>query len=646
MLALPIANYLSTPENRPEYRRWLRDTGADRVFLIECSLMGYPYIAPDDVMARLKENIDYYRTPTEGDDGYEVGVWVNGLGHGGELSGDPADATAAMTKICDLETGASVSDSFCPLDPVFRETYLRNIRRVAVTRPDLIQIDDDYRLACHGPVAIGCACERHMALYNQRARAAGIADRDVTREELASFVLRGKPTPHRRVWLDLMGETLCDFARDLRAAVDEVDPAIRLGACACLSTWDLDGTDCITLARIFAGRTKPFLRLIGAPYWTVIHGFHTTGAGSVTDLIRMQVAWCREQAPDVEIFAEGDCFPRPRYNVPAALVETYHQVLTADGFPHILKYIFDYGYEPAYETGYLRLHVGEAEKRQAITAATADTVGAGIYVFEPMHKVADTDATGLARFDLFERFTTAAINFVSRMGLPASYKRTAYTPVTLCFGESARHIPLDRLDSDLILDAPAAAILLERGVELGLAAVTPMDKPAAETVTLPGTPSRRFPVDTNGRFWRLTPSGDAAVLGTYDTGAPAFLTATRADGRTVSVYAFDMESVSFDSAYMKNDCRRDQLLTAIGHRLPALPEEPRLYIIARKHADKTAVFIWNFSRDIALPHTVHLDDTYTTITPLSNTRAILTPAGVVLEEPLYPYGFAGFVVRK
>lgn len=62
---------------------------------------------------------------------------------------------------------------------------------------------------------------------------------------------------------------MLDFATDIRKYLDETAPHVRLGLCACMSTWDFDGISPYELSKVLAGGTKPFLRLIGAPYWAV-----------------------------------------------------------------------------------------------------------------------------------------------------------------------------------------------------------------------------------------------------------------------------------------------------------------------------------------------------------------------------------------
>ncbi len=651
MLSLQIINAISTDKTRPNYARWLERIEGDRVFLTDCTPPSWYDMLSEASLTCFRENIDFYHhapLTAGGERRYEVGIWFCGLGHGGPLPDFIAATTEHMTHIRDLETGAEAGDSFCLLDPAYRAVFTGNLVKLAKTDPDLIMIDDDFRLAGHGPVTVGCACPRHMALFNQRAKADGIIDKDMTREELAAILFTGKPTAHRRVWLELQGDTLRDFARDLRSAVDAVNPKIRLGHCACLSTWDLDGVDSIELAGIFAGNTKPFLRLIGAPYWNAIHAFRVTGLGTVIDVERMEKAWCDRLAPDIELMSEGDTFPRPRFNTPASYLECYHQVLTADSFPDILKYMFDAGNEPDYETGYLRLHEQKAGLRRALTEAFADTEGAGIYVYEPMHKFAEADCTGFSGYGLFDRFVPASCNFGSRLGLPISFEKTKYTPVTLVFGESARAISAEELQGHLILDAAAAKILCARGIDVGIRSVEAMAKPQTEVIYEgKARVERCFPVDTDGRFYRLEASGEREILGQYDNGAPAVI-ACEHDGFTAVVYAFDMESISFDSTYMKNDRRRMQLLQVEAFDLPVILPEPRLYVLCRRNEKKTVVGIWNFSKDIGLPQDIRvampvLGDG--TVEAIGETHVRHLGDAIALDDEIPPYCFCGFTVK-
>lgn len=641
MLSVPIMPWCSTPQTRPDYLVWLQKVKADRIFL-GC---GMPYDDPEwnrELLDSLKENIEYYRHPTDRDGnphpGFEIGIWIQGLGHGFPLPPEYAYLTERYQKITDLETGTTSNDSLCPLDDAYVKMYTDLLKRIASLHPDVIMIDDDYRLSGHGPVAIGCACALHMAEFNRRAKAAGVTAEDLSREDLASFLMNSPTTPHRNIWLSLMRDTLCNHANTLRAAVDEIDPGIRLGHCACLPTWDLDGADSIALSRCFAGeRNRPFLRLIGAPYWG-------EDLGLIVNLERMQHAWCKQYAPEIELMSEGDVYPRPRFNVPASYLENFHQVLLCDGMPDILKYMFDYVYEPSYETGYLRLHCTKETLRAEMQTAFADTEGAGIYVFEAMHKLADADCRGCQGRDLFESFKSPAARYASRLGLPVSFEKTPYTPTVILFGENAKYADDDTLSRNLILDATAARVLTERGYDIGVTAITPTDKPCTENI---GSPKRTYPVDTDGRFYHMSLMSEATVLSTFDTGNAATVCYTRKDGKTVLIYAFDMDKCDMNGVFMKNEERRIQILSEASFALTVCVPEPGLYTLCRRSTEKTVVGIWNFGRDIGLTQTISLEKAYSRVTPIGETQVTLSEDGtqVLLDNEIPPFCFAGFILQ-
>lgn len=638
MLSIPVINRRVTAETRDAYLAELRRAGCERLFLFVGNTLG-----DEDTLARdmtlLRENLLFFR-----DAGLDVAVWTNGIGHGGALAHDTESRTADFTRNRGLANGAEIGDSFCPLDPTYFAMYSRFIRSVAEAGAPMIMIDDDLRLALHGPVGLGCACERHIAAFNRRAAEAGLTDRTYTREELAAILFTGAPSPLRRLWLDLQGDTLREFAAGLRRTVDEVDPAIRLGHCACLPTWDTDGVDSIELARIFAGNTRPFLRLIGAPYWTDKRSFRNTGLGSIINLERMQLAWCREIAPDLEVFTEGDVYPRPRYAVPSSYLEGFDQVLTAEGQSDgILKYLLNYTHHPLYETGYINLHQYFSPLREQLADAFSGKQTAGVHVFEAMHKLADADCTDLSEKDIICRFFPAALNFTNITGLPISLTETPYTPVTLIFGENAKYADESLCRKPLILDLPAARILTARGIDVGLADAVPMPAPTGEHFPADG---ETIPLAAEGRFWQITPRPGAEVLSAFGD-APAAYTYENAEGGRFLVYAFDAESIVIESPICQNYCRRAQLYAAIARMAAPLPaavcREPGIFLLCRRNGDSLAVGIWNFGRDLALPR-VELGEDFAAITPIGETRAFLDGRTVTLDGVLAPGCFAGFIL--
>ena len=84
--------------------------------------------------------------------------------------------------------------------------------------------------------------------------------------------------------MQFSANTLLDFAKKLRATVGAIAPHIRMSACAVLENWDYCGTDMIEDAKL-------------------------------------QAKWCRDNG--VEVFSEGDVYPRPRYRCSSKRLELY-----------------------------------------------------------------------------------------------------------------------------------------------------------------------------------------------------------------------------------------------------------------------------------------------------------------------------------
>ena len=80
MLSLPIINTQSTAETRPAFVHEMRRAGVDRVFVF-CDNPFGDEKQLDFLMDLLAENLEYYKN-----EGFETGVWIGGLGHGGALA--------------------------------------------------------------------------------------------------------------------------------------------------------------------------------------------------------------------------------------------------------------------------------------------------------------------------------------------------------------------------------------------------------------------------------------------------------------------------------------------------------------------------------------------------------------------------------
>ena len=189
------------------------------------SVMFGPF--PDDLYAKMGKDIATIREKLADTD-IEISWWCAPSMR--YFSGFPP--------IEDAEGNTSEDNKKCPLDEAFAADYAAKVKSVAMARPKIINIEDDYTLSWgrglgkSGP----CFCRRHLAEFAKRygkplsAREIDGAFRNRTPENRAI----------RQAFADTIRESLVSLAKKVRAAVDEVDPSIRIMACEA-GGWDKDG---------------------------------------------------------------------------------------------------------------------------------------------------------------------------------------------------------------------------------------------------------------------------------------------------------------------------------------------------------------------------------------------------------------------
>jgi hypothetical protein len=81
----------------------------------------------------------------------------------------------------------------------------------------------------------------------------------IPREEIASFIFSRENQNNRKLWMEVQSESMLNFARRMRKALDKVNPEIRMGFCTTPDTWDYSGTDVMELSRDMIIRCAPEL---------------------------------------------------------------------------------------------------------------------------------------------------------------------------------------------------------------------------------------------------------------------------------------------------------------------------------------------------------------------------------------------------
>ncbi len=619
-------------EYYPEFLQRCKTAGVKRIFL--CPSMAVADEATKQrEIALLKKYVPLFKA-----EGFEVGSWCSSLGHGGtcDVNLQAGSAHAELTLMRSLD-GNQDNEDFCPLDENFRALFCDWVRRLASTGVDIIQLDDDHRIGFRRGERF-CCCDKHTALLEAEL------GEPFDPARMKKALSEGGPNKWRDAWLKVQGYGLQSLAAALRTAVDEVNPAVRLTACSCLSVWDIDGVDSLTLAKTFAGNTKPLLRLIGAPYWAALRNYAEAGLGVICEYERMQQQWAADSG--VEIFGEGDVYPRPRYSVPAAYLEGFDQVMRAAGTTDgILKYMFDYTASPTYETGYYDRHLRDLPVFEKIHAMFDGKKAAGVTVFEPMHTVALSHEPG----NWEGRCIPASLRFVTDNSLPV--RHDAGEDATVIFGDAAECAGEEQLAHGAILDAAAARILTRRGFDVGLA-------DAEETITPAGEEyfaEKEYVAAIGGSYRVLKTAPGAEVLSLLHAGdktAPGAYRYTNAAGRKFLVYAFvarDSLQTGAISGIMRGWCRAAQLRSQLAWLAGRTPDAicdaaPDLYMLVKKDADSLTVGLWNFGVDTVFAPVVHLGADWAALEPGAGSAA-LEGRTVTLGE-LPAFGFASFTLHK
>lgn len=619
-VSVPIMNINVKRSDREALLKEIKRFGAERVFLSLDSYEG-------DKAKRLKaltelaDNCKFFK-----EKGFEVGAWIWAF----------LFEENTLFKNMRAIDGTEIKKYMCPTDENFVKFATDYISDVAKCGVDIILFDDDFRygsLSAGGPA---CLCDKHIEIIN------GITGKNSTRDELYQYITTGGKNEFRDAYLKANGDAFKSFAAAVRRAVDKVNPQIRVGQCACMSSWDINGVDAYELSKILAGNTKPLVRLSGAPFWAV-----TNSCGNrLEDAIeqeRLESVWTRQG--DIELMAEGDAYPRPRINCPASYLEGFDTAIRVSGCTDgILKYGIDYYSNADYERGYALFSERNSETYSKIEKHFGNKNSCGVRIYESMKKVADSVLpTRVNNKPCNEEFiwSKAARSFAAT-SIPTVYEGDGITGAV--FDENARNMPLSALNGGLILDIAAAEILTERGVDVGLLNIGDAVNADEEHFI----EYNNYISAAGAVFYDIKLNSNAEVLSDAETSIgkiPVSYRYKNADGQKFLV--LNINTRYDNSSLLRHYARSRQYAEIIpwlsGKRLPAYAYgNPYLYIQCKANESAMAVGLWNFFADTVIDPVIELDKSYKNI-QFINCSGKLIDNKVYLTDIL-PFAFVGFEV--
>lgn len=627
-LSVPV-NILRFRAQKESYLHQLRKLNPKRVML--CGSVNDIFDTACDAYTHLPELKEEVKLLKE--NGYQVVFWVGGFGHGEPLAGE--DARAVRYTLITGSDGVT-TNAYCPLDENFRRDYANGLKELAKAEPDAIMLDDDFRISARA-YNFACCCPLHMAEYRK------VLGENVQPQDMEMLVLTGGENPYRKAYLQVLGDSVRDFAKYIRSELDTVAPHIPMSACACFGTWGNDGFNSIEIAKILAGNNAPFLRTFGAPYHykrqNVIRGIERT---------RMQASWCR--GAGIEVFAEGDVYPRPRYNTPARTAEIYDTALLASGeVDGILKYVFDYNRDVDYEKGYVNLHVKNAPVRQGVAELFNGKKTVGVRVFEKMDKLPlwalpETLDKEVLTYLKKEELGGTPAELLSHNAIPTVWEQGGEYPVAV-FGENARYITEEELKNGAFIDAVAAKILQDRGIDCGMKS-TALGAFTQETFL--GHDLPQIGLDAV-RLHKMEISPKAQVLSTLQPGnAPGAYRYENEKGQRFYCIAYDLYNTQTLPNYACDYYRQAQLVDSLqwlcGKKLPAVcKKNPHVYLMTSKKEKAMSVLVINHFMDELIAPEILLDQEYKSVR-FVNCTGKLEGDKVILSEVM-PYGIAAFEVE-
>ena len=533
-----------------------------------------------DIMRALKENSDWFKAR-----GLSTCAWI------WAFWGDDG-MVRKFHRITDKN--GSPRAFLCPLDEDFRKFAADYVADIARSGVDMILYDDD--LAFRNDYTgrkVSCLCEKHLAAYRAEL------GENVSADEFNRRVLTGGRNRWRDAWMKVNGDALLAFAKEVRAAADSVNPKLRIGLCSVMSVWDNDGTDAPTVARALAGpNTRPFLRLIGAPYWAVNRCLYDSRLQNVIELERMERSWVGD---GIEVVAEGDAFPRPRYNCPSSYLELFDMAIRADGrLDGIMKYALDYYHHVDYERGYTIRHQRNAKTFDWIMRNMSAKPAVGVRIYESLHKLRDAEIPEAVAGTtaIFQQFASSAAKLIADASIPTIYEGEGVCGAA--FGENVKQVPKKAFARGLIIDRRGAELLEEMGVQVGLK-------------------------EKGGKV-------------------PETFFHENADGGRFFVLNFDTRGAK-GRGYDISRTLADAVQRLSGGKLPAYVNgNPDLYVMVKRGGGETVVGLWNIFADSVLGGVVEIDAPAGDV-EFFNCTGRKDGDRIVIDEIL-PFSFAGVRISQ
>ncbi len=235
--------------------------------------------------------------------GLSCGILVQAsIGHGWKIN-----EQFPFTHYTSLNNGEK-TNAACPDDDGFCDYIREAMRTLALQKPEVIMVDDDFRLMFRE--GRGCACEKHTKKFNE------LSGESFTREQLYSALLKRdeKSRRYTDIFVKTQFDSLLKAAHAMREGIDSVDPTIPGNFCNCGSNPEVSAE----IAKILAGKGNPVIvRINNGKY------LHSSGR-EFSEVFYRAASQIEKLKDSVDVFLdEPDTCPQNRYSTSAQLVHAH-----------------------------------------------------------------------------------------------------------------------------------------------------------------------------------------------------------------------------------------------------------------------------------------------------------------------------------
>ena len=326
--------------------------------------------------------------------GLPSGILVqSSIGHG-----YPLHPPAPFPRYVNLNDGKE-EFVYCPSSDEFCAYIQHAMTVLASTHPDMIMVDDDFRLIFRG--GNGCACPWHMKRFRE------LSGMDLSREELFAHLKEHNDGDVARAYIASQEEAILKGARAMRAGIDAVNPKIP-GAFCCSG----NNMESAPVAKILAGEGNPVtVRILNGVYYPsgnrAISGRFYRAA--------LQAMYLGDE-PDF-ILAEADTVPHNRYAISAQWFHTHYVGSVLEGIAGAKRWITRLdGFEPESGKAFRKI----LSKYRDFYAALIDLVPSLEWVGcrIPMHPKKTYYFSEIGWHSDYDGADGWAIHVLERLGLP------------------------------------------------------------------------------------------------------------------------------------------------------------------------------------------------------------------------------------